>query len=128
MIAASISSHAISRWQERVSAVSVDEARHEMEAFLSTASVEGKPRNWMREDQQSRASVNRTAPIEYAYNITQPGVCLLIAMTDSPFVLTVVTRAIARDRQREERKAIAVARSGRFARLRRQRKRYDQAS
>ena len=80
-------------------------AYEEIWDFLSTASIEGKSRSWMQDDRRRpRQSGSDLAPVHFAYNTNRPGICLLVVMTDRPFVTTVVTRAEARqrDRRREE--------------------------
>ena len=112
-MAVGIPAHAIRRWQERVSNVGFDEARQEMERFLAAASIEGKPRSWMKGAEQRAQRLARHGaqvhpdPVAYAYNVSFPGVCIVLAMATSPFILTVATRAMQRERNRRYQQTMA---------------------
>ncbi|MFI5399221.1 MAG: hypothetical protein ACHQ9S_27135 [Candidatus Binatia bacterium] len=83
----------------------MEEARAQLAEFLREASVEGKPRRWMARDMHRHAPPAEHAPLAYAYNPIRGGVCAIVAMAYSPFVITVVVRKYARQEQRlrEER-------------------------
>jgi hypothetical protein len=99
-----------------------------MVAFLATASVEGKPRGWMKGDHRRASGLARGGavtprPCDYAYNDEQPGVCLILTRASFPMVLTVVTRQLTKagDRryqqvQRHERNHGRMARQRRYER------------
>jgi hypothetical protein len=119
-----IPAHAIHRWQQRVNDVSMTEARQQMEAFLVGASAEGKPRGWMKDDHRREwglrrhgLNANHLAPLGYAYNDELGGVCVVLAMTDPPFVVTVVTREMRRERR--QRFSFVIQAERRHGRLRR---------
>ena len=100
--------HVVERWRQRVAPTATEaEGREQVEAFLSTASIEGKPRNWMKRDalrakglERGGAPLEKRAPYGYAYNDEQGGVCVVLAMTEPPRALTVVTRALQRQGDR----------------------------
>jgi hypothetical protein len=111
----SITGHAIRRWMERISEVGFEEARQEMKTFLSSATVEGKPRSWMAEQRRRSSSTHGPErPIGFAYNHERPGVCLLVVLADSPFVLTVVNRPDAKVGARRWQEMEATRPSRRF--------------
>jgi hypothetical protein len=75
--------------------------------FLATATIENKPRDWMPDEQGRRRSLarhglwpNQEDHHVYAYNRRWDGVCLVVVMSRSPFVVSVMTRAKWRTRRR----------------------------
>jgi hypothetical protein len=87
-----------------------------MEAFLATASIEGKPRNWMLDQHRRKqwlarhgVSLDNRPPEQFAYNVRWPGVCLIVSRVANPFVLTVQTRDRAREAKRRRLQTVEAA-------------------
>ena len=112
------------------------DARGQLAEFMRTASIEGKPRRWMagdlhRSSYMSQAGVRAEgrAAVAYAYNEGRGGVCAIVAMTEPPFVITVVTRRDSRIGQRARRERLVAERlHGRRGRRARYERRLNEAS
>ncbi len=76
--------------------------------------MEGKPRNWMKSFHQRKTRLARHGEeaserdVAFAYNDEQGGVCLIVLLGESPFVLSVFTRAGVRERERRYRAVKAI--------------------
>lgn len=82
----SLSSHAVTRWNERVDRhVSRLEARLALGRFISLGRVRPTPRHWMRAD------VVPAPGLRFVYCADRPGVC---ALARDGVVLTIITRSL----------------------------------
>lgn len=77
-----ISSHAITRYQERVAPVSRREALRAIREILSQARTRSRPRHW--------TTVNARPGCRYLYSSEHPGICLVLR---GAAVVTLFSRA-----------------------------------
>lgn len=91
----------VDRWIERVQPdASREQARVTLLQFLDRGALEDRPRGWLRSKNGFTARDGQ-APLAWAFSAEWPGVALVVAMTNPLLVLTVLTRRVLKDGERQ---------------------------